>query len=93
MSIFKVTNVIDGDTFDVSPAWNWNNASGTRVRPTGYDAPEVGTYGAEQATRRLERLVLGKSVDLKNVKTITYGRLLCDVFVNGTNLSELMSGY
>ncbi len=46
MHTFKVTEIIDGDTFAVSPQWKWNGTSGDRVRPTGYDAPEKGTSSA-----------------------------------------------
>lgn len=45
MSAFAVTRNIDGDTFDVTPQWQWNCQTGSRVRPTGYDAPEMGSYG------------------------------------------------
>ena len=36
---FKVVEIIDGDTFIVSPGWKWNNEIGARIRPTGYDTP------------------------------------------------------
>lgn len=44
MPVFTVVAVIDGDTFDVSTNWIWNGQSGYRVRPTGYDAPELHQY-------------------------------------------------
>lgn len=40
---FRVTKIIDGDTFEVSPNWEWDGKSGNVVRPTGFDAPEIGT--------------------------------------------------
>ena len=43
MPVFSVTSIIDGDTFAVSPEWKWNGETGTRVRPAGYDAPELHT--------------------------------------------------
>lgn len=43
MPEFRVTSIIDGDTFEVSPEWKWNGETGTRVRPAGYDAPELHT--------------------------------------------------
>jgi len=41
MATFTVTEVVDGDTFDVTPSWRWQGQTGSRVRPTGYDAPEL----------------------------------------------------
>jgi hypothetical protein len=43
MAEFKVHNIIDGDTFEVDPQWTWNGQSGSRVRPTRFDAPEINT--------------------------------------------------
>ena len=83
MGEFTVTDVIDGDTIEVDPEWNWNDESGNRVRLAGVDAPEVGKPGSAQATRRLTNLVYGRSVDLDNAVAFSYGRLVCDVFVNG----------
>ncbi len=43
MPVFSVTSIIDGDTFAVSPEWKWNGETGTRVRPAGYNAPDLHT--------------------------------------------------
>jgi endonuclease YncB( thermonuclease family) len=53
MAEFTVVSVIDGDTFDVSPSWQWNGQSGSRVRPTGYDAPELHALGGQAAKAKL----------------------------------------
>lgn len=90
---FKVTRVIDGDTFEVSPRWNWNNQTGDTVRANGYDAPERGQPGYQEAKEKLERLILNKSVELKNPIKITYGRLLCDVYIGGRNLADFFPEY
>lgn len=47
MPTFRVTSIIDGDTFEVSPEWKWNDETGTRVRPAGYDVPEIHNQGSE----------------------------------------------
>jgi endonuclease YncB( thermonuclease family) len=88
MAQFKVTRVIDGDTFDVSPGWTWNGNSGSRVRPAGYDAPEAWSSGGAAATERLSGLILGKMVELGTGHCVDRGRLVCDVYVNGKNLKE-----
>ena len=63
MSAFNVTSIIDGDTFEVSPQWQWNGQTGTRVRPAGYDAPELHAYGGQVAKDKLSKLILGEQVD------------------------------
>lgn len=84
----KVVSVVDGDTFDIIDGWSWNGQTGTRIRPTGYDAPEVGTPGAAFATHRLRSLLLGKIVSLRNPVRVDRGRLVTDVFLNGINLAS-----
>jgi len=88
MAEFTVTSVIDGDTFDVSPDWKWNGQTGSRVRPTGYDAPELHAVGGQAAKDKLSGLILGKKVVLGTAHTIDRGRLVCDVFFNGRNLAD-----
>jgi endonuclease YncB( thermonuclease family) len=90
---FKVTKIIDGDTFEVSPNWEWDSKSGNVVRPTGFDAPETGTPFSKRTTDQLSKIILGKDVELKNAKTISYGRIVCDVFINGKNLSDFFPKY
>ena len=93
MATFTVTQIIDGDTFVVSPKWNWNGQTGDRVRPTGYDAPEVGSRSAAAATQRLHQLLLEKLVELKDAVTIDRSRIVCDVFLNGRNIAGYFPGY
>ena len=56
-----VVKVWDGDTFDLK--------NGTRVRLLDVESPEMGLCGSETAKQRLEELVLGKFV---TVKELTY---------------------
>jgi len=93
MSIFTVISIIDGDTFDVTPDWKWNGQTGARIRPTGYDAPELGTYGGEIAKEKLARLILGRQVDLQAAHKIDRGRLVCDVYFGNKNLADYFSEY
>lgn len=90
---FRVTTIIDGDTFKVSPNWEWNNTTGDTVRANGYDTPEMGQPGYREATEKLKRLILNKEVELKNAIKITYGRLLCDVYISGKNLADFFPEY
>ncbi len=90
MAMFTVSTVIDGDTFEVRGGWKWNGESGTRVRPTGFDAPELDADGGPAAKRRLEQLILGEEVELRSAHRIDRGRLVCDVYLRGRQLSELV---
>lgn len=93
MAEFKVTSVVDGDTFDVSPEWKWEGQSGSRVRPTGYDAPEIHASGGPAAKAKLEGLILGKQVELRAAVKVDRGRLVCDVYLNGKNLADFFPEY
>lgn len=88
MHTFQVTRIIDGDTFEVNPNWQWSGESGNRVRPTGYDAAEVGARGGAAATAWLSRLIQGRSVQLGDAYRVDRGRLVCDVYFNGHELSQ-----
>lgn len=90
---FKVTRIIDGDTFEVSPNWKWNNQTGNAVRASGYDTPEEGQPRYQAAKEKLENLILDEEVELKNPIRITYARLLCDVYYKGSNLADHFSEY
>jgi len=64
------------------------------VRPTGYDTPEKGETGYEQAKQKLKDLILGKTVDIKSVKIVDqWGRLVADVYYNGKNLADYFPEY
>jgi len=90
---FRVVTVIDGDTFTVSPNWQFNGQSGDTVRANGYNTPEEGQPGYQTAKTKLKNLIEGKQVELRNYITLTYGRLLCDVYYNGKNLKDYFREY
>lgn len=89
----KVTEIIDGDTFAVSPDWEWNGESGNIVRPVGYNTPEKDDSGYEYAKRNLKLLICGEEVELTNPVGISYGRLLCTVIFKGKNLADYFTKY
>lgn len=85
-----VTRVIDGDTFEAS----WDGKQIPNIRPLGYNTPEKGEIGYEQAKKKLKELIEGKLVELMNIETSdSFGRLLCQVFYNGMELSEYFKEY
>jgi endonuclease YncB( thermonuclease family) len=93
MAVFTVSSIIDGDTFEVHGGWTWNGQQGTRVRPTGFDAPELPSQAGIQAKAKLASLIQGKQVDLRAAHTVDRGRLVCDVFLDGRNLADYFPAF
>ncbi len=85
---FRVEYVVDGDTVRLR--------NGETVRLAGIDTPERGECGADQATRALQRLVLGREVRLGETDEDRdqYGRLLRYLDVDGVDagLSQIRAG-
>ena len=90
---FNVTKVVDGDTFEVKPDWEWERQKGKRVRPIGYDAPELWEEGGQAAKAKLEWLILHKQVEIKNPVRVDRGRLICKVYFQGKNLAGYFPEY
>ena len=93
MPAFRVTSIIDGDTFEVSPEWKWNGETGTRVRPAGYDASELHIAKGQKAKDDLSKLINGQQVELRTAYKVDRGRLVCEVFVGSKNLAEFFPEY
>ncbi len=93
-----VIKVYDGDTITLaaklpyaeSPLYKFS------VRLNGIDTPEIKTKNAEEKQKALEcktelsRLCLNKQVQLQNVSTEKYGRILADVYCDGVHLNQHM---
>lgn len=90
---FTVIKIIDGDSFEVSPNWKWNDQTGGVIRAYGYDTPEEGEPGYQTAKNKLTDLIFNKEVELKNPVRITYGRLLCNIYYNDKNIADYFSEY
>jgi micrococcal nuclease len=92
---YKVTRVVDGDTFTVAVAGRQ-----TKVRVIGLDTPEtvspskpVGCYGPEasaQAHKLLDGATVKLEFDASQGRTDKYGRTLAHVWVGGSLYSEAM---
>lgn len=93
MPAFRVTSILDGDTFTVNPQWQWNSQSGAHVRPTGHDAPKLHEPGGQAAKDKLSRFILGQNVELRTAYRIDRGRLVCDVYFGGRNLADYFLEY
>ncbi len=77
-----VTKVLDGDTFDLT--------NGTRVRLLDVDSPETGLCGYDEAKQRLEELVLGKFVTIKEIAYEPYNRDQGLVYQGNRLINEIM---
>ena len=79
MSFCVVFSVVDGNTFEVTPPWKWENLTGSYVQATGYATPSISGKDGKVARERLTNLVLGKHVELRKPHEVRHGRLVCDV--------------
>jgi hypothetical protein len=93
MSRFKVTEILDPGTIVVSPTWKWQEDVGMSIRPTGYVCPNCPSPAYESAMKRLKNLIYGKSIELRKAYRVDQGKLVCDVFINGINLSDFFPDF
>ncbi|MFA5410647.1 MAG: thermonuclease family protein [Candidatus Omnitrophota bacterium] len=94
MPEFTVNEIVDGDTFKVAGGWEWQGMTGESVRPRGYDTPEKGEPGFEEAKQKLSDLILNKKVDAKDIKAVdVYGRLIADIYCEDKNLADYFPEY
>ena len=92
METFTIVAVIDENTFEISPPWEWKEETGDRVRATGYDAPKSGSQ-AMAAEQKLSVLIQNKKVELGTPLRVERGRLVCEVYFQGMNLADYFPEY
>jgi micrococcal nuclease len=96
--VSEVTSIYDGDTFraniEGSPPIVGEHIP---IRINGIDTPGLrGKCDKEKQQARLakqftaERLRAAKSITLQNIKRGKYFRLIADVYIDGSNLGELL---
>lgn len=93
-----VIKVYDGDTFTIAGHLPYEGSPLYRfsVRLNGIDCAEIKGSTEEEkqcairARTELDRLIMNKTVVLKNVKNEKYGRLLADVFVGDIHVNKYM---
>jgi len=86
----------DGDTITIAAKLPYPESPLYRfqVRLNGIDCPEIKGKSKEEkevaqlAKKEVEELILGKKVQLKNVQTEKYGRILAEVYIDGINLNK-----
>ncbi len=81
---FRVTKVIDGDTFELK--------GGDRVRLLSIDTPEKGEQFYEEAKELLKKYTLNKQVELTYAEKRRdhYGRLLAFVYVDSVFVNKVI---
>ena len=83
--IAMVTNVVDGDTFDIS----YGSAT-KRIRLANINTAERGALGALQATTALQQLINGKTINVQETGRITFGRSEAHVWVGSIYVNQEM---
>ncbi len=95
-----VTNVVDGDTYDVDIDLGFHIHIHERIRVLDLDTPEK--FGDEMELGRIVReyaegMLQGKDVTIRSKqellpKTDSFGRWLCEVVADGTSVAERLTG-
>ena len=94
----KVIKVYDGDTITIASKLPYKSSQMYRfsVRLRGIDSPEIKSKSlaekdlAMNSKMALSNLILEKNVDLKNISTEKYGRILADVYIDNVNVNTWM---
>ena len=97
LKLGRISKVYDGDSY-----WFTCYLSGDSklyrfpLRLRGVDTPELRTKCTEEkklaisARDFVSSLILNKIVEVKNIAREKYGRILCDIFVDGKSLCDLV---
>ena len=94
----KVVKVYDGDTITIASKLPYSDSEMYRfsVRLNGIDCPEIRGKTedekecAQLAKEELIKLLMGNIVELKNLETEKYGRILADVYIDGLHINNHM---
>ena len=92
----KVIKVYDGDTITIASKLPYEKSLIYRfsVRIKKIDCPEIRTHNLDEkeialiAKKFVEDKCLNKIVELKNLSTEKYGRILADVYIDNLNISD-----
>ena len=79
----KVTEIIDGDTFETSRRKN-------PVRLANVNAPEKGQRGFVKATVALREMIKGEEVRIETVGRDKYGRAIAKVYKGRESVNKKM---
>ncbi len=82
----RAVAIADGDSLEISTA----DRRRVGVRLLGIDAPESGQAFGGQAREALRREIQGRPIVIRVVETDQYGRLVGDLYHDGTWINEAM---
>jgi len=94
----RVIKVYDGDTITIASKLPYHDSPLYRfqVRLRNIDCPEIKGKTEDEiemaqiAKKELEKLILHKYVNLKNIGTEKYGRILADVYIENLYVNDYM---
>lgn len=97
LSLYRVTEVVDGDTLKVATWWHqrlFGVAEGREitVRLSRIDAPELNTRRGKWVARALKKRIEGRLVRLAIKGREKYGRVLAEVYFWEVNISSVLLG-
>lgn len=88
----KILNVIDGDTYDALVDLDFNLTIKIRIRIMGINCAEMdhkNQAGIDAKNYAIKKL-LNKKVVIDFYKYDSFGRCLCDIFLNDKNFAETL---
>jgi len=92
----RVIKVYDGDTITIAAKLPFKESPLFRlsVRLNGIDTPEIKgknedeKHAAKACREAISKLVLNKYIQLKNIQSEKYGRILADVYVDQLHIND-----
>lgn len=87
----KCTNVVDGDTVDVTIDFGFHVWANRRLRLLNVDTPERGHENYTEATDFVKSKILNKDVLVQTYKDDSFGRYLANVYFETSDGSEYRS--
>jgi endonuclease YncB( thermonuclease family) len=97
---YYVIKVYDGDTITIAANVTLNginyNLYRFPIRIRGIDAPEMASKNEDEkeialiAKNTLNNLILNHRIQLKNIGSEKYGRILADVYFNNQSIGDIM---
>lgn len=93
-----VVKVYDGDTITIISKLPYDNSPSYKftVRINNIDCPEIRGSGDDEkqcaniAKQRVSELILNRKIELRNIGTEKYGRVLADVLIDGEDIGTLL---
>jgi micrococcal nuclease len=88
----KITNIVDGDTVDVSIDLGFYVFINERIRLNGIDTPELNSSDpikreAAKAAKAFLLPFVGSDISIVSYKKDKYGRFLGDIYLKGNTVS------